>query len=278
MSTGIAAETAYILTIEFDGGGTGSLAAYLNGDLISTLTGLGALGVNPGGTEEIGIGNINGATRFDNGTSTGSESFDGSIAEFIYCNEPSGFTTADRNQVESYLAFKYGITLDQSVATVYTNASGSVIFNTTISASVGGYLEYNNDIAGIGRDDASAFLQSKSKSENSDAIVTIERTSASGIGTDDTWLIWGNDGGLTSTSSIVSLPDTVLERIERVWRVAEVSSMGVTDITFDISGIAGVSNNPDDFSLLIADNTSSGDFSAATVITGAMINGDSYIL
>lgn len=265
----IATETEYIVTLEFDGnsGGTGTVTAYLNGQSFGTISSVGLLFAD---TDGIGLGDTNSQSRYDDGT-TAAASFYGSIPEFIYCNAPSAFSASQRNRTESYLAIKYGITLDQTSPVNYVNAAGTIIFNTTNNASIGGYLEYNNDIAGIGRDDNSEFVQLQSQSENTGSIVEVNRTTS--IGTDDTWLIWGNDGGATTSSRIVTKPDNINERLERVWRAAEENSVGVTDISFDISGL-GFGTDASDFSLLIASNSSSADFSSATVLTGGTFNGD----
>lgn len=267
----IATETEYIVTLEFDGnlGETGTATAYLNGQSFGVISNVGLLFDDNDG---IGLGDVNSQSRYDDGT-TAAASFYGSIAEFIYCNEPGSFTTATRNQIESYLAIKYGITLDQSSAINYVNSQGSVIFNTTDNASIGGYLEYNNDIAGIGRDDESELIQTRSQSENVGSIVEVNGSSADGIGTDDTWLIWGNDAGSVVPNRTESKPDTINERLPRVWRVAEENSMGITDISFDLTRL-GLGTTPGDFSLLIADNSSGADFTNATVVTGGTFNRD----
>ncbi|OEK02575.1 hypothetical protein BFP97_14045 [Roseivirga sp. 4D4] len=205
---------------------------------------------------------------FDQGDAA---SFYGSIPEFIYCSEPGSFSTAGRNKIESYLAIKYGITLDQSTAINYVNSNGDIIFNTATNASIGGYLEYNNDIAGIGRDDNSELDQSKSKSENTDAVVTIDRGTT--ISVDDTWLIWGNDNGALTESGVLTKPDTIDRRLERVWRVAERNEVLTTSVSFDITGL-GLSTNESDYSLLIAGNSSNADFSNATVLTGGTLVGN----
>lgn len=269
VSSSISTDTEYIVTIELDGNNTttGSMRVYLNGQSIGTLSGVGLLYAHG---DDIGIGDVAGGSLYDDGT-TAAASFYGSIPEIIYCNEPSGFSSSQRNRIESYLALKYGITLDQSTPVNYVNSAGSVIFNTTINASSGGFLEYNNDIAGIGRDDESEFIQLSSQSENSGSIVRMDRNSA--IGTDDTWLIWGNDGGSTTPSRAVTKPDVINERLPRVWRVAEENSVGVTDVSFDLTGL-GLGTNADDFSLLIAGASSGGDFSSATVVTGGTFSGD----
>lgn len=266
----IATETEYIVTLELDGatGGTGTIRAYLNGDLFGTISSVGILFGDAASPEEIGVGDTHNQSRYDDGT-TAAASFYGSISEIIYCNEPTGFT--GRANIESYLAIKYGITLDQSTAINYTNSASDVIFNTTDNAALGGYLEYNKDIAGVGRDDNSEFEQLSSQSENTGSLVQIDRNSS--IATDDTWLIWGNDGGLTSSSRDVTKPDAINERVERVWRVAEESSVGVTDISFDLTGL-GYGTDPDNFSLMIAGASSGADFSSATLLTGGTFVGD----
>ena len=276
-TSSIATETEYVISLEFDGNSSvnGSIEGFLNGQSIGSVSGsIGLLFGDASTPQEIGLGNVHNQSRYDDGTSAAT-SFYGSIPEFIYCNAPgsASFATNERQRIESYLALKYGITLDQSSALNYLNSEGSTIFNTTLAAASGGYLEYNNDIAGIGRDDNSEFLQIQSQSENVNSIVEMHRSSVAGIGTDDTWQIWGNDGASTATSRLVTKPDTINSRMTRVWRVAEENSIGVVDISFDITGL-GFGTSPGDFSLLVAGNSSNGDFSSATVITGGTFMGD----
>ncbi|OEK06855.1 LamG domain-containing protein [Roseivirga misakiensis] len=269
VSTSIAIDTEYILTLEFDGSTdfTGTVTLFLNGQSFGSLSSVGIL-YNHG--NDIGLGDQDGGSRYHNNT-TDADSYQGEIAEFIYCNDPAALTTAGRNRIESYLAIKYGITLDQSTPINYVNSAGDIIFNTTSSAAIGGYLEYNNDIAGIGRDDDSELDQPASRSENAGSVVTIDRGAS--ISTDDTWLIWGNDGGALTESSSVTSPSTIDTRLERVWRVAEENEVLTTSVSFDITGL-GLSTNPDDFSLLVASNSSNGDFSNATVLTGGTLVGN----
>jgi hypothetical protein len=266
VSAAVSTDTEYIVTVEFDGNNTetGNVRAYLNGQSIGTLSGVGLLFSENDG---IGIGDVNGDSRYDDGT-TDAASFYGSIPELIYCNEPAAFSSAQRNRIESYLALKYGITLDQSSPVNYVNSDGSTIFNTTINASIGGFLEYNNDIAGIGRDDASEFIQLESQSENDGSLVRISRNSE--IGLDNSWLIWGNDGGaLTETAT--GTPDTVDLRLTRVWRLTETKNVGIVDVSFDINDL-GIGTNPNNISLLIGGSSSAGDFSAATLVTDGTIS------
>ncbi len=200
-------------------------------------------------------------------------SYFGEISELIYCNEPGAFPLTQRNRIESYLAVKYGITLDQSTPINYVNSAGSVIFNTTNSASLGGFLEYNNDIAGIGRDDNSAFEQQKSRSENTGSVVTMDH--GGNFNANNSWLIWGNDGGAETDTETVDVPPLIAQRVEKVWRVGETGETGNNSISFDISELS-ISGSPgaSDYSLLIAANNSSGDFSSADIKTGGSLVGN----
>jgi len=264
----IATDTEYIVTLEYTGNAseTGTLVAYLNGQSFGTISNVGLLFAD---TDGIGLGDINSQSRYHDGTGAAA-SFYGSIAELIYCNAPGSFSSAQRNRIESYLALKYGITLDQSSALNYFDSDGTVIFNTSISRSIGGYLEYNADIAGIGRDDNSEFEQRISRSENVGSVVTMERLTE--IGTDETFLIWGNDGGALTTVR-TEVPDVIFERLERVWRVAEENEMGQTNISFDLNGL-GLGTDANDFALLIGGVSSLGDFTSATVVGGGTFSGD----
>ncbi|GAB5525031.1 MAG: hypothetical protein Roseis2KO_29030 [Roseivirga sp.] len=269
VSTAVSTNTEYIVTLELAGasGVSGTLTSYLNGASFGTLSSVGLLFSD---TDGIEFGGSDGSTQYDDGTNSSTNSFEGEISEFIYCNEPGSFTTAQRDRIESYLAIKYGITLDQSSPNDYVNSDGDIIFDATNSTALGGYETYNNDIAGIGRDDAAELDQPASKSENTGSLVTIDRGAT--ISTDDTWLIWGNDGGGLAETTGLTMPDTIDSRISRVWRVAETNEVLTTSVSFDLTGLS-LSTDAHDFSLLIAANNSSADFSNATVVSGATING-----
>lgn len=80
------------------------------------------------------------------------------VAEVAIYN--TALTAANQKKVESYLALKYGITLDQTTPTNYTLASNGTIWNASLAGT------YNRDIAGIARDDLSSLNQLRSQSSN----------------------------------------------------------------------------------------------------------------
>lgn len=73
---------------------------------------------------------------------------------------PTALTGVNRNKVESYLAIKYGSTLDQTTAQNYTLSNNAIAWNSSIAGL------YKRDIAGIARDDTSSLDQEKSRSIN----------------------------------------------------------------------------------------------------------------
>ncbi|MFT3933613.1 MAG: T9SS type A sorting domain-containing protein [Chitinophagaceae bacterium] len=92
--------------------------------------------------------------------------FNGDFAEEIVFN--SSLSAADMQKVHSYLALKYGISLDQTTATDYLASNG--VTKIWSNSFAGGY---NNNIFGIGRDDNSQLLQKISASQNTRGIVTL---------------------------------------------------------------------------------------------------------
>ena len=91
--------------------------------------------------------------------------FGGAISEFILYSRQ--LTSQERRRVDSYLAIKYGVTLNQSSATDYLHSGGAVVWDATANRI------YRNNITGIGRDDNSALVQKQSRSVQDDSLVTM---------------------------------------------------------------------------------------------------------
>lgn len=267
ISASLAANTAYVFTLEFEGniGITGTLKGYLNGDQFGTLSSVGLIFNEK---DDIIIGDASSTSRYHDGTTLAS-SFEGEISEFVYVNEPVSITLTQRQKTESYLALKYGISLDQSSPINYYNENGDVVFDATNSTALGGFLTYNNDIAGIGRDDDSELLQSASQSESSGSILKV--TKSSGLSSNNSWLIWGHEGSANALQN-TDVPLTVQNRLKRSWRFDETNETGTLDLTFDLTGL-GLSTDPDDFRLLVASSGSNGSFASSTPVSGAAMNG-----
>ena len=162
------------------------------------------------------------------------QNFDGNIAEIISYNGP--LTAVELNRIESYLALKYGITLDQTTGQDYlaSDATTEMWDKDATGASI-----YDNDIAGIGRDEGSDLSQVKSKSVNYDGIVLLL---AEGEGTnavdsfidmvDMEFFTFGNNDSSAAWVTTNSPPS--FDRLERVWKVQETGEVGTVKLTFDV--------------------------------------------
>src|SRR5690606_32277375 len=107
------------------------------------------------------------------GSFNASEGFEGDLAEIIMYD---AFPSADDQlKVQSYLALKYGVTLDQSAVTEginYVDSAGNIVWAKDVSDT------FEHNIVGIGQDDFSALDQVNSKSIEPDAILTLSGATA----------------------------------------------------------------------------------------------------
>lgn len=154
-----------------------------------------------------------------------SQYLSGDVAEIVvYGSEQAGTSTG---KIESYLALKYGITLDQSSTgggVSYSNSAGTTIW------SEDGADTFEYDIAGLLQDDTSALDQVKSKSINADAILTVaDATSQDDLDS----LTWANNNGAASWTSTGA--PTNYKILSRQWQAEEVNDMGTVDLEFDVA-------------------------------------------
>ncbi|TQV86853.1 invasin domain 3-containing protein [Aliikangiella coralliicola] len=156
--------------------------------------------------------------------------YDGSLAELVAFNQDTAAGT-DKQQIESYLAIKYGITLDSSVV-AYKNSAGVDVWTD---------VSYWNDIVGIGEDDDSALNQKISKSTNADAVLTLasdndfvssnQDAGRTALG-DGNYIIIGNDDGAASWTT--SGTPTGYNLLSRVWKVDETGTVAAINIQLDV--------------------------------------------
>ncbi len=195
------------------------------------------------GTENGGSLELNGAsftlsdtsnTGFPDATEyyvgrSDSSYFRGRISEIVvYYGAVAGLGNLTQ-QVRSYLALKYGISLGQNQgAQNYLDSNGGVIWDSSLFGAA-----YGNGITAIGRDDGSDLVQSQSKSANSDAMVTIG--GSGGSITDLNFLFWSHDGG-SKMFTDVDTPSGIERRLARSWVIQEVGEVGTVDLTFDLTG------------------------------------------
>jgi len=186
-----------------------------------------------------------GATEYTNGKYP----WHGYIAETVVFNRALDDT--ERNRVESYLALKYGITLDQSSGGLdYRDCHGSVIWDASANSG------YGNDIAGLALDlgaDCSELDQRVSRSINADAVITMATGAdfisanpgnRSQLGGNGSFLIWSNDNGDNHwTENGAPMGGKILGRKWKIQKSGTPTSVSiqvnVDDEDFDIDSFDG---------------------------------------
>ncbi len=157
---------------------------------------------------------------------TGAQPYNGKLHEIIAYDRDLTSTSSDVEKIQSYLAVKYGITLDNSMGN-YLASDGTTIWDATANSA------YHNDVAGIGRDDIPELDQQKSLSINGDGMVIIDKGGS--FPSDLSYIVWGNDDGPVSFAVTDKDPDHI-NRMERVWKTAVTGDPGVVTIQFVLTG------------------------------------------
>ncbi|MGY5353758.1 hypothetical protein [Wenyingzhuangia sp. IMCC45467] len=186
----------------------------------------------------------------------------GQVAEII--SYTSTLTDVERDKIESYLAIKYAITLNNSGGLQngdYIDTNSNILWDASAN------LSYHNEVIGVGRDDATSLNQLKSSEQNSSTNLTIEKSGSFGNNLD--FLLIGNDNGAIGVTSSGTSP-VYNQRITRTWKSAVSGSVGGVNISITLP--VSSTGNPSDYALLIDSDT---DFSNSEIhTTGVSLNGD----
>jgi hypothetical protein len=214
--------------------------------------------------------------RTVNRVGTGGYSADllnGYLSELIIVNRE--ITSTERQKLETYLALKYGITLNQTSAQNYLASNGTTIFwNATTNST------YKNNIAGIARDDASALNQKQSKSVNAGLQVaigngnTIAATNAANLNdfsADYSALVWGDNGASAAAWTATGAP-AGRQILARTWKVQETGTVGSVKVQVpDNSSTNGLPNEGSNPVFLLVD--ADGNFTSGATIITMTLNG-----
>ncbi|MCH2226091.1 MAG: T9SS type A sorting domain-containing protein, partial [Crocinitomicaceae bacterium] len=206
---------------------------------------------------------------------SGALSFTGLISEAIVYSKD--LSDALIHKVESYLAVKYGLTLDNSLGGTdgdYISSSGTLFWDASLTP------DYHTDIIAIGKDYKSDLIQKQSHTFDDTTRVYLGTLQTNNIlnseilSNDESFLILGHNRGLISSTpaSNSEIPSgcTILTRLEREWKITKTDFP--EDFNFDLKlspGAAPSAVNTVDLRLLIDDD---GDFSNGG--TDCYFNGD----
>ncbi|MFS4494850.1 Calx-beta domain-containing protein [Maribacter sp. 2308TA10-17] len=193
-------------------------------------------------------------TRIGTSVSGGQQYFNGDIAEFIAYDTDNSAT--NKQKIQSYLAIKYGITLNNGTV-AYKNSAGTDVWTADTN--------YPADIFGIAKDDDQGLDQQISKSVNTEAILTLS-TDTNFIGansthvslTDGQYLVLGNNG-LTTGVQTSEIGTNIISGINREWKVQNTGNVGNVNLKFD---------NFDDNYIVLTSTT--GDFSSGATSLGRL--------
>jgi hypothetical protein len=131
--------------------------------------------------------------------------YHGLVPEIIVFNRNVSFN--ERLRVESYLAIKYGISLNQEIPVNYLNSRGEIIWNADLNSG------FHNNIAGVGRDETSGLNQLVSESLQTPGLMKIGLT---GQVQDNFFLIWGDDNGELRFSDKAG----IIRKFGRTWKIS----------------------------------------------------------
>ena len=181
----------------------------------------------------------NNSSSFIGSDDAGANFFNGQIAEVMVFNTVP--TSNEQQEIHSYLAIKYGITLDQTDNDATIDEGDYVIDGSPdiVVWDESANSAYHNDVAGIGRDDGKFLNQKQSRSINSTSAVSIglgsiveNNASNSNSSGNGSFLMWGHNGAAvnnTNTSSVTLLCETELQ-LDRVWKIVETGTIASVEI------------------------------------------------
>ncbi len=184
--------------------------------------------------------------------------FNGPISEVILYKRK--LNAIERQQVNSYMAIRYGITLDQTTPTDYLASDG-----TTTMWKASDNTGFTSNIAGIGRDEIGSLYQKQSRSINTAvtgnliAVAVGDDMAASNAENSDTilnnksFLVWGDNNGATTYTTNVTGANVTL-RMPRVWK-ADKTNWATRNITIKLLGSVTntyllISNNAGSFTTI----------------------------
>ncbi len=172
-----------------------------------------ALNNVPGANSPFHVGSSHGG---------GGGAINGKIAEMIVYNNASAITTTQRQQIESYLAIKYGLTLSPASPVDYLAGNGTTkIWDITANSG------YYNNITGIGRDSCTGLNQKQSISVDAgyvtlalgNSIAASNAANNNTITANNSFLVIGNNTGAKLFTTTVTGLTGVNVALARTWKV-----------------------------------------------------------
>ncbi|WP_339284870.1 S-layer homology domain-containing protein [Paenibacillus sp. FSL R5-0486] len=170
---------------------------------------------------------------------TGIEHWQGTIEEIIVFDH--ALTDAERQKVSTYLAIKYGYTMDQTTANSYVDSNMATIWDAQENAV------YTHRITSIGRDDQSGLMQKQAKAQELGSTLTIalgnsvEDTNSANKNEflkDSSFFTFGDNGASTEFKTPITKDGKKLLGMERVFKVQK-ANWTESQITLQVDETGG---------------------------------------
>lgn len=191
--------------------------------------------------------------------------YNGDLAEVIIYVGNVELTNSEVLKIESYLAFKYGKTLDNTDG----GTAGDLINSNHVTIwDADDNNTYHHEVIGIGRDDASDLTQKQSNTRDDSVSVFVgnladyNSLNAATITNNFSSIVIGHNQGLLTdptNGSNTEKPSGIYERLQREWKVTNTNF--TDDFALSIKCGACLGFNTSDIRLLVDDD---GDFTNAT--------------
>ncbi|MDX1446547.1 hypothetical protein [Lishizhenia sp.] len=215
--------------------------------------------------------------KSSNLTSDYNRAFEGQIAEVI--GYSGVLSDAETNKIESYLAIKYGITLEHGGTENgnYTASDGTTVWSASTATTT-----YHNNIIGIARDDDSGLLQKQSHTQDDSLRVYLDELDTINAGNQGTFsnnlsflLIGDNSDNLYSSSSYGEKPAGLYSRLDREWRIQSTNFTDTFNLDITLNNYAIINAIDTSDLYILVDND--GDFSSGAN-TYSSTDGITFIL
>ncbi|MEK4114444.1 hypothetical protein ABIC86_003530 [Paenibacillus sp. DS2363] len=188
---------------------------------------------NTGNSDGAVVGKLIPATASNSGY------WQGTIEEIIVFDH--ALTDAERQKVSTYLAIKYGYTLDQTKANSYVDSNMATIWDAQENAV------YTHRITSIGRDDQSGLMQKQAKAQEQGSALTIalgnsvEDTNSANkneFSKDSSFFTFGDNGASTEFKTPITKDEKKMLGMERIYKVQK-ANWTESQITLQVDETGG---------------------------------------
>ncbi|WP_440114776.1 S-layer homology domain-containing protein [Paenibacillus sp. QZ-Y1] len=175
---------------------------------------------------------------------TGIEHWQGTIEEIIVYDH--ALTDEERQKVSSYLAIKYGYTMDQTTANSYVDSNMATIWDSHVNAV------YTHRITSIGRDDKSGLMQKQAKAQEQGSILTIalgnsvqdtNSANKNDLLNNSSFFMFGDNGANAEFKTPITKDEEKLLLMERIYKVQK-TNWNETQITLQVDKTGGTTGLP----------------------------------